>query len=693
MGKSSSKIRIVLTGGGSGGHVTPLLAIGDALKESSPDVSLLYIGVKQGLESTIVPRLGIPIYYAPSIGMPLRSLSPRMLRFLFTLILGILKATFLLMFKRPHAIIASGGFASAPTVFAASLLGIISLGMWKIPIYMHEQNAVPGRMNRFAGRLVNKIGVSHPSAVLGFPHKTVQIVGYPVRSDFETMDRSAARKELGLKENDFYILVTGGSQGARTINRAMVDALPTLLKDKDVKIIHACGTMSGSGYNSRQDTETRLNESGIKSDHYKMVDYLHDLPLHLAASDLAIIRAGAGSIVEVCSAGIPALVIPKANLPGDSQVANARDFESRGAIEIIYESPCQENGRFIESVDGEKLANRILDLKSDPDLRAKLKENALESVDRNAAKRVAKCVLRMGRGVTSLEAGDLDEGEPTELVIPPKLSDLPVTATGVRRYTERKTGIQFERAFIHGTIQEEELECLKELDYIRYRGASLLAHSSWVLRNEGVKLVGLTRNIEKKDLLLSMLTDRTPAPPVHRLLGGDFYQVGFIRRNVLNALAFLGEFDKSTLDALYIALSDPYYEVRAWALKFTRYIVSQGIAIPSEIVDKIESLASDKRQEVRWEAIHTLGHVADPERVMNTCRKQAMVFETPIRESVLRSYHALLSRFNGGVDQPWLATLEEDLNRFAITSVAFHPHFPLKEHYAALRTRIREGSE
>ncbi len=691
MGKKGNQdIRILLTGGGSGGHVQPLLAIADALKEAEPEVKLLYVGVRQGLEATIVPREKIPIRFSPSCGMPTRPISFGMLKFIITLFFGILKSIGTLILFRPHAIVASGGFASAPTVFAATWLSPFSLGLWKIPIYMHEQNAVPGRMNRFAGRFVTRIGVSHSRAVKGFPNRAVEVVGYPVRSGFKKVSREEARRKLKLDDKDIYVLVTGGSQGARTINRTMVDALPFLINRKDLKITHASGRMNNTVYRAQKDTRERLDKLESVPEFYKLVDYLHDMPTHLAAADIAVVRAGAGSIVETCSSGVPAIVIPKANLPGDSQVANARELEAKGAIEILYEEPAPTSGKLIEFIKGIVLADRIIRLADDPETRALLSSRASKSADRGAAKRVAKCVLRLARSITSL---DMDDVTPlrTHLVVNSSDDDLSnKPATTLRRYVEKSLKIQFESAFSHGRISDAELAELREIDYIKYRGAALLVQRSWKLRNEGVKLIGLTRHEENIGLLTHLIVDRSPAPPHHRLLGGDYVQVGFIRRNTIAALALIGVYDDRVIEAVGVALSDPYYEVRVTALRMIRLMVKNGFETDISFASAIKNLTNDSSLEVQWEAIHSFGCVGLPEEVLETCRNYSFSTSVRLREASLNAYHALLDRVPDSETIPWVSELENDLNHFAITSVAFQPHFPLKKQYVSLLDRIRK---
>ncbi|MFH0881892.1 MAG: glycosyltransferase [bacterium] len=678
--------RILLTGGGSGGHVTPLLAISDALRELSPNIHLLFVGVRKGLEANIVPRAGIPLRYAPSIALPASRFSPGMLRFAFVLGLGVLKASFHLLTFRPDAIVASGGFASAPVVFAAKFVEMITFGLWRIPIYMHEQNAVPGRMNRFAARFVTKIGLSHPSATDSFNGRTVEVVGYPVRSNFGLINRDEARKRLNLGPKDFYMLVFGGSQGARTLNRATVDALPFLADRDNLVIIHASGAMRTGDYDANEDTRQRVEALERRPLRYTLTDYLHDMPLYLAASDLAIIRAGAGSLIEVCSAGVPSIVIPKANLPGDSQVANARELALRGAVEVIYEEPSLVNGRMIEAVNGEILAERICELIDDPPRRKKLAKKASTNADLHAAKRIARRVLALAKRTS---ASVISDDEPPVATDISQFPQLPTGPTALRHYVERKVGLVYENAFDHGRLRDEELERLNDLDYLRYRASALLVHPIWQLRNEGVKLLGLLRHQVKLSLLLHILTDRTPASWQHRLLGGDFVQVGFIRRNTLAAIALIGDYGEDTLKALPTAIDDPYYEVRSTAMRLIRRILREGVELTPEIIGAVERHTADPNLEVRWESLHTYGYCGTPEAVLTACRPYILAIQTPVRDAVLRAYLALSERFKG-TKEDWVQQLEQDLDRFAITSVSFHPFFPLKERYTTLRKRLRE---
>jgi len=682
-------MKIVLTGGGSGGHVSPMLAVADALRELDPTVKLYYIGIKSGLETELVPRANIPLKFAPAIGMPASTVSSAMARFMITLLGGILAAAGHLIVIRPKAIVASGGFASAPAVFATVFLRTITFGIWRIPVYLHEQNAVPGRMNSAAARIARQVGVVHAISLDGLRHALNEVVGYPVRAGFAKVERAEARKQLGIPDDAEYVVVTGGSQGARTVNRAMVDALPFLADRPNLHVIHSTGAMVASEYNAVADTQLRLESISTRPEHYTVTDYLHDMPTHLAAADLAVVRGGAGSLVEVCTQGLPALVIPKANLPGDSQVANARELAQRGAVELIYEEPALQEGVLLEVVSGQRLADKIIELLDDSGRRSELSTAASKAFDRRAASRIAKRVIALGKRVQAI---DVENDTSTSSAESLPANTIPQTPTGLRRLVEQRMGVRYEHAFDHGPIRDWELTKLDDLAYYRYRGAALLTHAHWLMRNEGIKLIALTGHHEQLGLVLHILTDRTPAPKLHRMLGGDFQQVGFVRRNAISALSFLGIVNDEVRNAIVAALGDPYYEARSAALKLIRSMSESGhwFTNSARLVELVHDCTSDSNLEVRWEALHTLGYVGRPEDVLNVNREYALAGNTPLRESVLRSYHALLDRFENDETQPWRSQLSDDLDHFAITSLAFYPHFPLKERYLTLQRRIHE---
>jgi UDP-N-acetylglucosamine--N-acetylmuramyl-(pentapeptide) pyrophosphoryl-undecaprenol N-acetylglucosamine transferase len=344
--------RILLAGGGTAGHVNPALAIGSAL--ATEETRLLYVGVRGRVEEEVVPREGIPIKYILASGYP-GSLSPETAVFLLKLLIGTIQSLFILLSFRPEIIVGTGGYVSAPVIIAASLLRKFRLGNARV--LLHEQNAIPGKLNRLMGRFANQVLVTFPETLSYFPQNGI-VVGYPLRKRIAKVSRAEALQKINLHipEGRKVVLVFGGSQGARAINQALIDALGFLLPYRDsLFIIHGVGLFKSNEYNAANDTEARLrrlySEEQLRdiNGFYVYRAFFHDIELFYAISDLVVARGGAGSLNEISAMGLPALIIPKSNLPGDHQVMNARSMEKAGGAEILYEQISPANGKLVES--------------------------------------------------------------------------------------------------------------------------------------------------------------------------------------------------------------------------------------------------------------------------------------------------------------------------------------------------------
>lgn len=329
--------RVVLTGGGTGGHVNPALAIAEAIRNREPETRFLYVGVAGKAEAVIVKRAGLPLRFVVSRGLPGFRPSLALLRFFMAWVWGIVQSVGILVRFRPHWIIATGGYVSAPIVTAGILLK--ALGIGPVRIFLHEQNSVPGQMNLFLGRYVHRVLLTFPQTLAYFP-KNGSVVGYPVRHSILEIPKEEARRRLSftIPEGRKVVFVFGGSQGARTINRAVVEALPLLAEHRHrLFIIHGMGLAASEDYHAVQDTESllkaRYGEETLASfqDFYYRQDYFHNIAEVYAVSDLVVCRSGAGSLNELARLGKPCLLIPKANLPGDHQVMNARAMKQARA--------------------------------------------------------------------------------------------------------------------------------------------------------------------------------------------------------------------------------------------------------------------------------------------------------------------------------------------------------------------------
>jgi murein biosynthesis integral membrane protein MurJ/undecaprenyldiphospho-muramoylpentapeptide beta-N-acetylglucosaminyltransferase len=404
-------MRYVLTGGGTGGHVYPNLAIASQLARHDPLAEFLYLGVAGRAEADIVPRHGIPLRFIPSVGMPDRKYSPAMAVFLLTLLAGAFKAFFILLRWRPQLIVATGGYVSAPVLLAARLL--------RRPILVHEQNAFPGLVNRTFGKLAGRVCVTFKETLVYFQHNGV-LVGYPVRREILALREPASdeqkrqwKRDLGVDPDRRVILATGGSLGARSLNRAVAALAPKLAADaalrRSVFVMHGVGRYADAHYHAADDVAARLAAGGFREDDgrdfYRREEYLYDIDKWLRVADIIICRAGAGSLAETAAVGAPAVVIPKSGLPGDHQVKNAETMAAAGACLVIQERRVVERGESVDAVDDERLLAAIRELLSaPPERRAAMRAAAAGFV-------VPDCLERIEAQARALVAGPKPQSE------------------------------------------------------------------------------------------------------------------------------------------------------------------------------------------------------------------------------------------------------------------------------------------
>lgn len=664
--------RILLTGGGTAGHVNPALAIGAALR--GPAAELLFVGVRGRAEEKVVPREGIPVRFVRASGFPGSRPSLALATFALDLACGTLQAALILQSFRPDLIVGTGGYVSAPVVFAAAILR--RLGLQRAPIYLHEQNAVPGKLNLLAGRLATRVFVTFAETLSQFPGNGV-LSGYPLRKRIGSVSREDAEKGLDFEvpPGRTVVLVFGGSLGSRTLNRALIDSLRDLMPHAGkLFLVHGMGLASGRGYEAVADTEARLAASYSEEERrtiagfYVSRPYFHDIENVYSLAGLAVVRAGAGTLNELATVGLPALVVPKANLPGDHQVANARALERAGGAEVLYEETALEDGCLVERLDGSLLARRILALVSDPALLARMSALSRAFLVRDALGTIEALILRGEEP----PAPALPDGA----VLP---AALPSDAVLLSR---------LERTVAAGGRDGPSDPGLEPCDraYFASRAASALADGSWEVRNRGVKLLGLLGVADKVPLLVALLRDRRPAPFLQRLFGGDFVQVGFVRRNAVVALGRLGARGPDVEEVLLAALSDPYYEVRAQA---ARVVGARGAALErrADFARALAAAAHQKSLEAAAAAAEALGEVGDEATALPELLALSAERYWKLRAAALNGLLALVKRGEAG--DP--ARLEEMLARFPLTSTDFAPRFEMKAAYRRVAEAARRS--
>jgi len=682
----SEPTRILLTGGGTAGHVNPALAIGRAL--AGEGTRFLFVGVRGRAEAKVVPREGMPIRFVRASGYPGKRPSLELARFLANLSVGVVKACVILLTFRPDVIVGTGGFASAPVMVAAAMLRRLRLSHARI--FVHEQNAAPGKLNQLVGRLADRVFVTFPETLGSFPTNGI-VSGYPLRRRIATVGRDEARAQLDFEvpPGRQVVFAFGGSQGARTINRAIVDALGDLLPLRDrLFIIHGTGLFRRGYYHAARDTEERLESRYTEAERREIASFYVSRPFfyqieHVyALSDLVVARGGAGSLYELASLQLPAIIIPKANLPGDHQVMNARAMARCGGGTVIYEEATLVDGRIVEQVDGRRLARTIEGLLADPVRLAQMGRCSQAFTERDGLAIIERCI-RSTEAATPL-ASPLDECLGEAAVAPAAVEALPSNQALLTR---------LERASAqHGESYRPNMVVAWADDraYFISRAASLLVSRDWERRNLGVKLVGLLHARDKTPLLLALLNDRRPAPLVKRLFGGDYVQVGFIRRNIMTALGRLGEVSPEIEAALLAALEDPYFEVRAEAAR-TAALLADRLSDRSGMVAGLRRLLPDRWLEVAAAAAHALGKVGQAHDALPALLALRDARFWRLRAAALEGLLALVERGEGG--DP--AALVGPLNLFVLTSTDFTPEFQIKRLYGRVLDAIaaREGGD
>jgi UDP-N-acetylglucosamine--N-acetylmuramyl-(pentapeptide) pyrophosphoryl-undecaprenol N-acetylglucosamine transferase len=320
-------LRFIVSGGGTGGHIYPALAIADGLKQRFPGCKVMYIGTNRGLEADIVPKAGLEFHAVRAVGLK-RSLSWHNLTVPWEAWAGYREAKRLIRGFAPRAVVGTGGYVCGPVVLAAARM--------KVPTLIHEQNALPGVTNRILSRVVDRVAVTFEDALAFFPRRApARLTGLPVRAEIYSAVREKAREKFGVHQRELLVLSFGGSQGARTINRAVSQALRFLAGIPKVRLLH----VTGSGqYDQFMDMLQSEGLGGQVPDNITVVPYMYEMPQAMAAADLVVCRAGAATLAEITVRGLPALLVPFPYATGNHQEHNARALVSRGAAEMILDA-------------------------------------------------------------------------------------------------------------------------------------------------------------------------------------------------------------------------------------------------------------------------------------------------------------------------------------------------------------------
>ncbi|HOV79784.1 MAG TPA: undecaprenyldiphospho-muramoylpentapeptide beta-N-acetylglucosaminyltransferase [Bacillota bacterium] len=364
-------MRFMLTGGGTGGHIYPALAIARGIRDRHPGAEIVYIGTARGMEADIIPKEGLPFIGIAGAGLQ-RKLSFKNLLVLWQACRGFSQALAAIRRFRPHAVIGTGGYVCGPVVLAAVLCGI--------PTLIHEQNALPGITNRILSRFVDRVAVTFSDSKKHFPRKEkVRLTGLPVRPEILRTGRKEGMEKLGFKENRFLLLSFGGSRGARTINLAMLYVLERFAGDARLNILHVTGN---TGYEEFLD---RCRKAGVDLDNAGNVavkPYIYDMQDALAAADLVVSRAGAATLAEITALGVPAVLVPYPYASENHQEFNARALEKEGAAVVVPD----------RDLNGELLCRLISKLLDDPARLGAMASASKKLGKKNALQDIIDCV-------------------------------------------------------------------------------------------------------------------------------------------------------------------------------------------------------------------------------------------------------------------------------------------------------------
>ena len=323
-----------ITGGGTGGHIYPAIAVADALKLDGNDI--FYVGNPKNLEYDIVAQKNFKFLGVNVHGMP-RRLSFDLFKWGIQLSLAILKSCYYLKKYKPDAVFGTGGYVSAPTLIAAKML--------KVPYMMHDCDAQPGLVTRKLAPSAKYVSVAFEKACNSIQNKNCVVNGNPIRSAFKTLTKEEARKNLGL-ENKTTIIIMGGSQGARSINDAAVEVIKSFSKEFDLQVIFQTGKKNYERVIEQliRDYPQYENDKNII-----VKPYFEDMVTVLKASDIAISRSGSLSISEICASGIAPIFVPYPHAAADHQRKNAKFIVEKNAGLYIEDKDANEKS-FYEAV-------------------------------------------------------------------------------------------------------------------------------------------------------------------------------------------------------------------------------------------------------------------------------------------------------------------------------------------------------
>lgn len=351
-------MRVILTGGGTGGHIYPAIAIGQKIRDENPDAEIIYVGIKNGPEEKIAEKNGYKFIDIDAMGIP-RKINKRFFKALVKNLKGFKEAKKIIKDFKPDIVIGTGGYVCAPILYKASKK--------KIPAIVHESNSYPGMASKFLSKKVDRVLISYEEAAKHFKRQdNIVVTGNPVRNNFNLTYTYEDLKKLGIDKNIPVVFSFGGSNGSFALNKAVKELSENL--NGQFYLLHQTGARYYDSF---------LEE--IKENKYlKVFKYIDNIDLFYGVSDLVIASSGAMSLAEISSVGRPSILIPKAYTTENHQEFNARTYVEKGASLMILE----------KDLNGSLLMSEIMSIINDKEKMKKMGDEAHKLADNKALDKV-----------------------------------------------------------------------------------------------------------------------------------------------------------------------------------------------------------------------------------------------------------------------------------------------------------------
>jgi UDP-N-acetylglucosamine--N-acetylmuramyl-(pentapeptide) pyrophosphoryl-undecaprenol N-acetylglucosamine transferase len=362
-------IRVIISGGGTGGHVFPAIAIADALKKIHHNIHILFVGAKNRMEMDKVPAAGYEIIGLPVIGLQ-RKLSLKNIAFIYKLMRSIFISKNIISSFKPDVVVGVGGFASYPVLRVATKKGI--------PIVLQEQNSYPGLTNRMLGKRAALICAAYDEIKTYFPEIPVHITGNPVRQDVVDVKdkRQQGYEHFQLEEGRKTLLIVGGSLGAKTINKSVVKHIETISRNNQIQVLWQAGKYYIN--------EMKKIVDNMMADNIHVMEFISAMDMAFAVADVIISRAGAISISEISTAGLPAIFVPSPNVVADHQTKNAKALVKNNAAILITDERAEV-----------QLLPQAIELLENEEQQKMLAQNIRKMAVNNSAENIANNIIEI----------------------------------------------------------------------------------------------------------------------------------------------------------------------------------------------------------------------------------------------------------------------------------------------------------